>query len=146
MLKAIVSYSKKVPVPGCDYSSQGYSLTMETEIPETDPQGIQAHVHGTFELVKASVELELANGQAKADPVPAIQEDDADPPKGDSDRASERQVRFILDLAERHNLTIGALDAHVMEWYGVCAIEDLSKPEASRLVDWLKGGCRVEAA
>ena len=66
MLKAIVSYSKKIPVPASEYSSQGYSLSLETEISESDPGAIQARLSQTFQLVKSSVEHELANGNGNA--------------------------------------------------------------------------------
>jgi hypothetical protein len=62
MLKAIVSFSKKIPVPGSDFSSQGFSLSLEIEVPETEPGAIKGRLHDTFELVKSSVEQELANG------------------------------------------------------------------------------------
>ena len=51
MLKAIVSYSKKIPVPDSQYSSQGYSLSLETELPETDLAAIQTRLSETFDLV-----------------------------------------------------------------------------------------------
>ena len=69
MLKAIVNYSKKVPAE-TEYSSQGYSLSLETEIAAGDPASIQAQIHSAFLLVKASVEQELANGGVPAN-VPA---------------------------------------------------------------------------
>ena len=43
MLKAIVNYSKKVPAE-TEYSSQGYSLSLETEIAAGDPASIQAQI------------------------------------------------------------------------------------------------------
>ena len=58
MLKAVCSFSKKIPVPDSEYSSQGYSLSLETEIPETYPRAIQVRLHDTFELVKSKEPLE----------------------------------------------------------------------------------------
>lgn len=137
MLKAVLNYSKKIPVPDSEYSSQGYSLSLETEIPETDPKAIQERIHLTFELVKASVEQELSNGKAKTTPVPEVPENHIDAPRG-VDKASPRQVKFVMDLAIQRQISLSELNAHVKELYGVGSIYDLTKRDASKLVDVLK--------
>lgn len=145
MLKAVVSYSKKIPVPNADYSSQGYSLSLETEITANEPAAIQAQLHDTFELVKASVEEELANGNAprpempaKAPPrstAPRPQEKDRTP----DGKASNKQIKFVTDLASRKGLSLAQLNSGIRKRFGVDGLYDLSRHQASALLDELKG-------
>ncbi len=143
MLKAIVSYSKKVPVPESDYSSQGFSLSLETEVPETDPAGIQARLHQTFELVKASVEQELA--QAKGGTTPAQHQDNrpshptTQRSNGVQDKASNKQIKFITDLANQRGIALSAINADVRQRYGVDGLYDLTRRQASEVLDELNG-------
>jgi hypothetical protein len=142
MLKAIVSYSKKVPVPDADFSSQGFSLSLETEVPETDPAGIQTRLHQTFELVKASVEQELA--QAKGTAAPAQQQDNRpnqQPPRnnGGGEKASNKQVKFITDLANQRGIALSEINADVRRKYGVDGLYDLTRKQASEVLDEMNG-------
>jgi len=139
MLKAIVSYSKKIPVPDSEYSSQGYSLSLETEIPETDPGSIQKRLSETFRLVKAQVESELANGAA-AGQKPAGQAVGTPPVNGRAnDKASNKQIKFITDLANRQGVSVSDLNGRIRERFSVDGLYDLDKKQASAVVDQLKG-------
>ena len=140
MLKAIVSYSKKIPVPDSEYSSQGFSLSLETEIPDRDPALIQAKLHETFELVKASVEGELEKqAQVPVEGAKAAQK----PPK--SDQASNAQIKFITDLAGQKAIRLSDLNAEVRKRYGIDGIYDLSKKQASELLDSMNSKPRKAA-
>lgn len=140
MLKAIVSYSKKIPVPDSEYSSQGYSLSLETEVPETEPGAIQARLSETFHLVRDQVEHELANGNGKQtgpeDPgsnsVPL-------PPARTDGKASNKQIKFITDLASRQGIALRELNARIRERFGVDGLYDLTKKQASAVLDGLNG-------
>ena len=136
MLKAIVSYSKKIPVPDSQYSSQGYSLSLETEIPEHEPRAIQARLHETFELVKASVEEELANGGGKQ--TNAKRDKPAETRSNGSGKATNQQVKFLMDLARVNRIQLDDLNAQIRDMYGVSGVYDLSRRDASRLIDDLK--------
>jgi len=137
MLKAIVSYSKKIPADK-EYSSQGYSLSLETELPQMDAKAIQARLHDTFTLVKNAVEQELENGKvAKPVHVPDVPENQLERPR-DTEKASNRQIQFVTSLASQRKITISELNAKVKDLYGVESIYDLSKRDASKLVDVLK--------
>ncbi len=142
MLKAIVSYSKKVPVPDSDYSSQGFSLSLETEVPETDPTAIQGRLHQTFEMVKAAVEQELA--QAKGNPQPTQQPDsrpNQQPPRnnGSGEKASNKQIKFVTDLATQRGVSLSEINADVRRKYGVDGLYDLTRKQASELLDEMNG-------
>ena len=138
-LIANVSFSKKIPVEGEQFSSQGYSLSLQTEITETEPSAIQTKLHQTFELVKSQVEHELANGNGKynglADPgsntVPM-------PPTPGSGKASNAQIKFITDLAGRKGLSLSDINAGIRDRFGVDGLYDLDKKQASSVLDELK--------
>lgn len=144
MLKAIVSYSKKIPAEA-EYSSQGYSLSLEAEIPETDSTAIRERLHRTFELVKASVEQELANGNSRPSSVTAPA-DGVDSRPAAADKASNKQIKYLTDLASQHGITITELNARAKDLYHVSSIYDLTKRDASRFVDSLRTGGRRQAA
>ena len=143
MLKAIVSYSKKIPVPGSEYSSQGYSLSLESEIPESDPAAIQARLHQTFDMVKTSVEQELANGNAPKVGTPPAQVQQ--PQQRTGEKASNKQIKFLTDLATQRGLSLSDLNADVQRRFSVAGIYDLSRRDASALLDELNGRQRKAA-
>jgi len=140
MLKAIVSYSKKIPAEG-QFSSQGYSLSLEAEIAESDTQTIQAKLHQTFELVKASVETELANGKVLKviNPVAPVETSASVPREATNPgKASNKQVKYICDLARERGISLAELNAKTKERYGAQTIYDLGKGDASKLVESLR--------
>ena len=74
MLKLNASYSKKVPVPGVEMSSQSYHASVEVEIPEgLNQTQLNQRIHETFSLVRESVENELTgrSGTSHSQPPPA---------------------------------------------------------------------------
>jgi len=142
MLKAIVSYSKKIPVPGSEFSSQGYSLSLETEIPESDPAAIRSRLHQTFETVKASVEEELSGAKA----VPAMSGGQRPQAPAQERKASNAQIKYLTDLAAEQKIPLQDLNADIQRRFGVSGIYDLTSKQASAALDDLKGGQRRRAA
>jgi hypothetical protein len=132
---ANVTFSKKIPVPDSEYSSQGYSLSLQTEIPESDPAAIQARLHQTFELVKSQVEYELANGNGAAAQVTQSSPKQAD--KRDT-AASNAQIRYLTDLWTQGGGQLSALNARVRDEFGIDGLYELTKRQASGLLDKLK--------
>ncbi len=140
MLKAILTYSKKIPAE-TEYSSQGYSLSLETELADTDPAAIRQRLHDTFELVKSQVEDELANGKAAGGnvrdfPAPQTRKDEGD--KGSQPKATNKQINYLASLASDAGVSISELNARVRDLYKADNLYELSKRDASRLVDDLK--------
>jgi len=139
MLKLNASYSKKVPASE-KYSSESYLACIEAELPTgVSPQELQEKIHDTFELVKRSVEAEIA-GQAARDQGRGPQ-DRQEQTQGHSQPdipASNKQIKYLLDLGKAKDLTLAALNAEANKLYGVDSIYNLSKPDASRFVDYLK--------
>jgi len=150
MLKAILSYSKKVPVPGQEFSSQSYHLSLETELPDSLRQDeVRAQIHETFELVKTTVENELAsagsNGGAEQPTGPGDPGSNNVPAPRGHDKATNRQVKYIVDLARQKGIEIAELNARCRQLYGVESLYDLTKKQASALLDSLKAGTKKAA-
>ena len=157
MLKAIVNYSKKVPAE-TEYSSQGYSLSLETEIAAGDPASIQAQIHSAFLLVKASVEQELANGGVPAN-VPAT----ASPATAAEDRSAERiervervdrierkasnkQIGYINSLVSKKGVALSELTADIRRRFNAEGLYDLTAKQASAVIDEMNKISRTSRA
>ena len=137
MLKLNASYSKKVPTSE-QFSSQSYHCSVEVELSDAaTPEQLQAKIHDTFALVRDAVESEL-HGKPAAKPEPAAQTAKADSAKPDATKASNKQVKFILDLAKGKGLTLTALNARVKDRFKVETVYDLARKDASKFVDELK--------
>jgi hypothetical protein len=50
-------------------------------------------------------------------------------------KASNRQVKFLTDLAQRQGVTLAGLNAEIRQRFGVEGLYDLDKKQASRLLD-----------
>jgi len=146
-LIANVSFSKKIPVEGEQFSSQGYSLTLQTEIAESDPAAIQERLHKTFELVKHQVESELANGNGK----PKQEKHDRRRDSGGSSpnspaKASNAQIKYLTDLWTQGGGQVSDLNARIRDEFGVDGgLYDISRKQASTLLDQLQHECRKAA-
>ena len=58
MLKLSTSFSKKVPVPGQEFSSQSYHAAVELELSDKlQPHELQGQIHATFDMVRQAVEM-----------------------------------------------------------------------------------------
>ena len=135
---ATVSYSKKIPTE-VEFSSQGYHLSLQTEIMETDPRAIRSRLHETFELVKSSVESELAGGQAPVEMPVESPMPERGTRRGSGEKASNKQVKFITDLATRQGFSLADLNADIRRRFGVEGLYDLTRRDASRLLDEMNG-------
>ena len=137
MLKLSASYSKKVPTSE-QFSSQSYHCSVEIELSDAaTPEQLQAKIHDTFALVRDAVESEL-HGNPAAKPEPAAQTVKPEPAKPDAAKASNKQVKYLLDLAKGKGLTLTALNARVQDRFKVETVYDLGRKDASKLVDELK--------
>lgn len=156
MLKAIINYSKKIPIPGQQFSSQSYHLSLETEISDgLDDDVIRQRIHETFELVKSTVEEELqgSNKQkqlqkpsepSKASaptPVPKPAEKVSDPGK-----ASNAQIKYICDLSQQKGMDLSFITDVIRKEFKVESLYMLNKSQASSLVNRLKEGRSQKAA
>ena len=137
MLKLNASFSKKVPAAE-QFSSQSYHCSVEVELSDAaTPEQLQAKIHDTFALVRDAVESEL-HGKPAAKPEPAARTAKPEPAKPDTAKASNKQVKYLLDLAKGKGLTLSALNARVQDRFKVETVYDLARKDASKLVDELK--------
>ena len=124
MLKLNASYSKKVPAEG-EYSSQSYHASVEVELPDgmTSAQ-LNEKIHDTFDLVRKSVESELAGDTFHATAPQTKPVPQAVP-------ASEKQISYLLSLAARRGIT----PQQIAEQFGVADIQHLTKKQCSEIIN-----------
>jgi len=133
MLKVCTSYSKKVPTDQ-QYSSQQFHASVEVELSDAlSPDQLQERIHQTFSVVRSTVEAEITgkptngNGGHPAEPKT-------------NGKASNAQIKFITDLAGQKNIKLGELNQGIKEVYGVESLYELTKKDASALLDQLRRG------
>ena len=141
MLKLTASYSKKVPVEGTDFSSHSYYAAVEVEIPDgLDKTELDSRIHDTFELVRSSVEGEL-NGKARTGggngSASRGSAGQSDPP------ASEKQLSYLRDIAVKQGMTLPQLNDEAHSQFGVGTVRQLSRSQASRMIESLGGVSRT---
>jgi len=152
MLKLNASYSKKVPADA-EYSSQSFHASVEVELPDgLTQEQLNAKIHETFDLVRASVEAELNGNSAPQQPALLPQENASNPQQvasapqnkngygkkngTTSDApASPKQVKYLLDLARQYGVSPDQIKAK----FNVPALESLTKTQCSRAIDELNG-------
>lgn len=144
MLKLNASYSKKIPVEGQDYSSQSYHASVELELSDSlKPEELRQRIHETFQLVRQSVETEL-DGKSAVESAPAAKPDG----KGtrNTEKASNRQIKFAMDLAVRNGHSLSELNAMLNEQFDVEDLYALNRKQASQLIDELSKEKQKKAA
>ena len=146
MLKVCTSYSKKVPTDQ-QYSSQQFHASVEVELSDAlSPEQLQERIHQTFAVVKNTVESEIngnGNGHDAAAPAPASRGGyhvaGGDKTNGNGNgKASNAQIKYMTSLATEQDIRLSALNAYCQDNYKVETIYDLTKKQASELVDSLK--------
>ena len=134
MLKLNASFSKKVPAEQ-EYSSKGYSATIEVELPDgLSQEQLQERIHNTFALVEASVETELnTNSNGNTVPITPSVKAVADNPANNVDhaQASPKQIKYLTDIARKGNVSL----AGYLQNYGLNQVIDLDRKQCSYLID-----------
>ncbi len=147
MLKLNTSYSKKVPVPGQDYSSQSYHASVEIELSDAlAPDQIGERIRETFAMVRGAVERELNGGGAKGGNGGGVREVRGGKALGapESDGAenarpaSNRQIKYLTDLAAGQGIGVRELNARLGEKYGASSAYELTRRQASETIDALQ--------
>ena len=149
MLKVCTSYSKKVPTDQ-QYSSQQFHASVEVELSDAlSPEQLQERIHQTFTVVRNTVESEISgngngNGHGDSAPAPTSRLGGFHVPTGDktngngNGKASNAQIKYMTSLATEQDIRLSALNAYCQDNYKVDSIYDLTKKQASELVDSLK--------
>ena len=125
MLKLNASFSKKVPAEQ-EYSSQSFHASVEVELPDglTEFQ-LRERIHNTFVMVRETVETELneLSGGGSAQPPAQVE------------YASNKQVKYLLDLARQNKFSIRDL----LKRYDVRDAQQLTRQQCSTLIDVVSG-------
>ena len=135
MLKIAASYSKKVP-GAQEYSSEGFLVSLEAEVPEAllgDPGALQGRIQGLFQEARGQVEAQVrgSNGSPAGRPQAASGNGWNREPRP----ASPKQIQYLLSLAKR-KLDLSPQD--VAQHAGVRDLRELSTARASELIESLK--------
>jgi hypothetical protein len=141
-LKLNIGVSKKIGE--AHYGSRGASVNLELELESSlidHPGRFKERVRQLFRQVKSSVEDELNNPPALAEPNGA-----ANGKSGRRDatrRSTASQLRALNAVAERHEIDLAKL---LRERFGIELANELTITEASHLIDELKAWNGQEAA
>lgn len=136
MLKLNASYSKKVPTDE-KFSSESYLACIEVELPHgLTSSELKEKIHDTFDLVKQSVENEIASRTTKD--VPARQQRPQAHPEAPATTATNKQIGFILKLGKERQKGLPELNEMAHSLFKAESIYQLTKGDASKLVDQLK--------
>ena len=136
MLKLNASFSKKVPADQ-EYSSKGYSATIEVELPDgLSQEQLQERIHNTFALVEASVEAELQNSTHQVRPAAPAQQQtqSAHMPIQKAGPISAKQLKYVNDLLRDTKFDPSLF----LQQIGLNSVYELSKAQSSKLIDLIK--------
>jgi len=148
MIKISAAFTKKVPGEE-PYSSDGVHLGVEIEVPDQvlgDEREFSQAVRRLFAQARAEVEQQVTaptrelnghNGRTHRGGDGAARS--AAPSRRRDELASKKQLDFLLSLARR-NANLGPND--LMAEAGVERLTDITKNEASALIDRFNGAAR----
>jgi hypothetical protein len=139
MLKLNASYSKKVPTEE-KFSSQSYLASVEVELPHGMTSAeLRNKIHDTFELVKLSVENEIASGRASKPPLRHPNAGNRTQSRQEEPlKATNNQIGYILKLAQQREKGLAELNEMASDLFRVASIYELTRRDASSLLDQLK--------
>ncbi len=151
MIKLSTSYSKKLPVDGQDFSSQGFHASVELELSDSlTPEQIRAKIHDSAELLRKAVDDELqgaaASTAAGASDQPAFGGQRPQQQQASERKASNKQVKYITDLAAERKIQISDLNADIRKRFNVEGLYDLTSKQASLILDEMNGKQQRRAA
>ncbi len=130
MLKLNVGFSRKVGE--ANYGSRGASLQLELEIDSgliQQPDKLQDRVRRLYAMARQAVEEELRGQSGRPETNGNGRHESTAP------RATAAQLRAVRAIADRQRLD---LPSFLREQYGAASADDLTLPQASRLIDELK--------
>lgn len=154
MIKINISFSKKVP--GAEqYSSLSFHGSMEKELSDgLSPEQIKQVFNEGYKLLESTVETEIQNykqTQNQAQKV-SVQQASYQAPaqnyaapvqsptatQNDPSKASQKQITFLNRLGADRNLSQQQIDAMAMAQFGAQTIWQLTKKQASDLIEQLQ--------
>jgi len=161
MIKIAATISKKIPLPGIDYSSQSYGASMEVEISDADkPEAIKQRINELYGLLSQTIDEQLSGSApqqrnstavvqqapVRALPAPVPQQPQPRTYNGQNRLskiangngrvvvATQAQCRAIFAISKAQGLDLAAVLAN----YNVTDASQLHVKDASQLIDQLK--------
>lgn len=149
MIRLSANLSKKVPLPGIDYSSQQFGASMEIEVSDVDKsEVIQARIRDLYAMLSAAIDEQIVGPKPTVSTLPtSVPRNGNGNGNGYSNRrngtassngrkvtATEAQCRAIAAICKSNGQDIDA----VLADYNVTRVEELNIRDASRLIDDLK--------
>jgi len=163
MIKLACNLSKKVPIPGCDFSSQNYGAALDIEIADSsDVQTIQTRLRQMYRVLEESIDIQIqaaANGNVQGSSSLGNQNTNQlfldnrsserssteyqsgsrnQNTKGDERKATSAQVKAIHAIIKNRGFGLEYLSRVVFPKYQVDRVEDLSLQQASEIIKGLK--------
>ena len=141
MLKLNASFNKKVPAE-TDYSSKGYSASIEVELPDgLSQEQLKEKIHSTFEMVRQSVESEIdgtaqiaTTVQSNPEQVKVFTQVNTQKTQNNkqpsSEPASSKQVKYLTDIARKLNVSL----VGYLQNFGCNEPSQLSRQDCSTLI------------
>jgi hypothetical protein len=141
-VKLIANYSKRLGLPG--YSSHQFSVTVESELHNTDNVGLEAA--RLYKTLQMAVDKEIqttgfipdeAYGINQVAPTPAklpvARREEPERPW----RASDKQRELILKLVHDNTVDMATVEELALEMFDTGDLPSLNKIQASGLIDEL---------
>jgi hypothetical protein len=121
------------------FSSESYLACIEIELPTGQTtQELQNKIHDTFCLVKQAVEDEIAGSIAQGASDKQTRPDTPSRAPAQDQTATNKQIGFILKLGNDQQKGLPELNAMAQLQFKAESIYQLTKRDASALVDKLK--------
>lgn len=142
--------SKKVPIPGTDFSSQSASITITAEV--SDLNQVATEAQKLYRIAEQAVDTQLAGTPSPPVEQPAAASTPASPPaptpqprqasqpyRSNGQRrqpapVTDSQLRFLDRLIQQTNSSVPA----ILQQYQIGGLRDLSCKAAAGLIDELK--------
>lgn len=137
--------SKKLPIPGSDYSSQQASITITAEV--SDLTQVAAEAQKLYRIAEAAVDAQLASSPGdqpapapSARPGPTAQPRQGSQPYRSTGQRrgpapiTDSQLKYVQRLIDQTKASLPA----ILQQYQVGGIDQLSCRAAAQLIDELK--------
>jgi len=160
MIRLSANLSKKVPLPGIDFSSQQYGASLEIEVSDADkPDAIQARIRELYNLLSISIDEQIGVAHPSPASAPSLPPPASQPIRqpvpaqrngyatgrnrlpaangngnGHGTGATAAQQKAVWAICK--NLGIEVADA--LSEIGLGDLQTLSVKQASQLIDSLK--------
>ena len=154
-MKLAITHTKKVPGQE-DYSSEGFGATIEVEVSDEqaqDASSVQGWLKELYDQAKQAVEEQIRSVPKRNGTQPAAQGsglfgrgngNQSTPSRGNGQGvATPKQVSYLISLGNRSKLTYADLVQVAKERFQAEDLYQLSKADASQLIDELKPAARA---